>query len=708
VRCAVEESECTSFGCFFSTEHHKRELRASAIRFRHTWCRTLVKALETRKPADVEASVHHILQQIERGATLAAADHLLMREPKDDLQMVIQELMSEFPEFIKKHQGVEESVFTALIRIGLNLVGRDAQTAGISRVSVEKALSVLRQRMPTLEASWNQSATNAVNSYLTDMSSVNSGDSLPGLMAERIRKELANDLRPSGFIDAYAAVARQTVYWKMVEGGYCKFGNDYARGLETLRHLGFSQVSTNPVLAAKAFDEDPNLVRRLGEEIDRNPDWKQNPRAHGDEIVIAGTLLALWSNLEVFRPLAILVENRDYMISFQLNPNVADDFRASLEDARRVYALAREHLTQYDRSLGVEDPGQVPPNIVFKVAGSSESARQITRELNASGIGTNNTVTFTVAQEARLIVDALEGKAVAIKTGRQVTRTYETNMGGRLVSHLREEEARRILLEVAARKGEDEATQLILRIAKRLNLSDPEMQRAKRALSVGEKADIVCAYKNMKSLTHEAFLEAASAGGLNEQQAQQLEIDLRKAGTLVAKRVYSTFYDKENRRKWMEWLERKHNIERAQAALILDSMDILPASKRMPEDTLDALASTNMCNTEFPNHAKAVQLYSEKANFDLATYRDAVLQPIDLELVRRLSSVRDFVRAYEYTGNIAEQVHEVGVTSSVGDLGLGGVREQEWHEFGSVKKTMNEFREAYNKFLERCIQLASA
>jgi hypothetical protein len=668
----------------------------------------LVKALETGKPAGIEASVHYILEQIERGATLAAADHLLMRGPKDDLQLVIQELMSEFPEFITKHQGVEQSVFTALIRIGLNLIGRDAQAAGISRVSVEKALSVLREKMPALEASWNEFATNAVNSYLIDMSSVSSGDSLPGLMAERIQKELANNRRPSAFIDAYAAVARQTVYWKMVEEGYCKFGNDYARGLETLRHLGFSQVSTNPVLAAKAFDEDPDLVRRLGEEIDRNPDWKQNPRAHGDEIVIAGTLLALWSNLEVFRPLAILVENRDYMISFQLNPNVADDFRASLEDARRVYALALEHLTQYDLSLGVENPGQVPPNIVFKVAGSSESARQITRELNASGIGTNNTVTFTVAQEARLIVDALEGKAVAIKAGKQVTRTYETNMGGRLVSHLREEEARRILLEVATRKGEDEATQLILRIAKRLNLSDPQMQRAKRALSVGEKADIVCAYKNMKSLTHEAFREAASAGGLNEQQVEQLEMDLRKAGTLVAKRVYSTFYDKENRRKWMEWLERKHNIERAQAALILDSMDILPASKRMPEDTLDTLASMNMCNTEFPNHAKAVQLYSERADFDLATYRDAVLQPIDLELVRRLSKVRDFVRAYEYTGDIAEQVVEVGVTSSVGDLGLAGIREQEWHEFGPVKKTMNEFRDAYNKFLERCIQLASA
>jgi hypothetical protein len=114
-----------------------------------------------------------------------------------------------------------------------------------------------------------------------------------------------------------------------------------------------------------------------------------------------------------------------------------------------------------------------------------------------------------------------------------------------------------------------------------------------------------------------------------------------------------------------------------------------------------------MCNTEFPNHAKAVQLYSENADFDLASYRGAALRPLDLELVRRLSNVRDFVRAYEYTEDASKQVLEVGATSAIGELGLGGVKEQDWQEFGPVKKTMNEFREAYNKFLERCIELAS-
>jgi transaldolase len=118
------------------------------------------------------------------------------------------------------------------------------------------------------------------------------------------------------------------------------------------------------------------------------------------------------------------------MVSFQLNPNVADDSKASLEDARRAYALAREHLTAYDRSLGIQTPGTVAPNIVFKVAASSKAAREVTLELNASGIGTNNTVTFSVSQEVPLMVDALEGKARATSAGRPVTRTYMTNMGG--------------------------------------------------------------------------------------------------------------------------------------------------------------------------------------------------------------------------------------------------------------------------------------
>jgi hypothetical protein len=562
--------------------------------------------------------------------------------------------------------------------------------------------------MVILEDSWTDIARDAVNNYLSDMASVNMGDSLSGYMAESIRSHLGTDMRPSHFIDAYAQAARDTVYWRMVEEKFCKFGNDYARGLETLRHLGFSQVSTNPVLAAKAFDEDQALVRKLREEISKNSSWRQDPQDHGQDMVMAGTLLALWPNLEVFRPLAFLVDNWDYMISFQLNPNVADDAKASLEDAKRAYKLVQRHLTVYDRYLGIPNPGRLRPNLVFKVAGSSKAARDITRGLNAAGIGTNNTVTYTVAQEVQLIIDALEGKSKAVKSGKPLTRTYETNMGGRFVSHLREVEAERIFVDIARRVGEDKASELLLRLAKGLGLSDQEVDRVQKASGIAQKAEIVCAFKNLKTLTHKAFLAAVAEGGMSRAEIEQLEADLKKAGTLVSRRVYWVFYEKRNHGRWIAWLQRQYKIPRRKAIAVLDSMDILPASKRVPEDTYDTLGSRNMCNTEFPNHARAVQLYSERDDFDLNSFRDAVRSPPDPGLVDRLMKIDDFVRGYESTKSISAELVRVGVLSDEQELGLRGIPEDEWQDFGAVKKTMAEFKDAYEKFLARCVDLASA
>jgi len=619
----------------------------------------------------------------------------------------MRDLMREIPSFLEEHQGLERNVFTASIRIGLNLVGQEVKIARIPARVVSKALSILGKNLTALEDTWSESASESVKAFFASMSSVNSGDSLPAYMAEKIVNRLSADLRPSRFIDAFANVAHDTIYWKMVEGRFCKFGNDYARGLEILRHLGFSQVSTNPVLAVKAFDEDPALVKRLQEEIGENSSWRQNPLEHGHEMAMAGTLLALWPNLEVFRPLAYLAENRDYMISFQLNPNVADDVKASLEDARRAYKLAQRHLASYDRYLGLPNPGRLRPNLVLKVAGSSEAARQVTRELNASGIGTNNTVTFSVTQELQLIIDALEGKCRAIKSGKPVTRTYETNMGGRFVSHLREVEAQRIFLEIASRRGEDEATRLLTRLVRGLNLPERDVERFQTMRGIAEKAEIVCAFKNLKSLTHRAFLEAASEGGLSRAEVEQLEEDLKKAGTLVARRVYWVFHERKNRGRWVAWLQKEHRVRRRDATIALDSMDVLPASKRVPEDTYDTLGSPNMCNTEFPNHAKAVQLFSETPGFDLDSYRNAALQPPDVQLVNRLMRIDDFVRGYESTKEISAEVQRVGILSDIQNLGLRGIPEEEWHSFGPVKKTMAEFKEAYERFLQRCVHLAS-
>mgnify|MGYP000011650427 CR=1 FL=1 len=54
-----------------------------------------------------------------------------------------------------------------------------------------------------------------------------------------------------------------------------------------------------------------------------------------------------------------------------------------------------------------------------------------------------------------------KGKAEAARNGRPVVRTYETNMGGRFSSHLREVEAERIFTDLAEKAGESKAHEML-------------------------------------------------------------------------------------------------------------------------------------------------------------------------------------------------------------------------------------------------------
>jgi len=81
----------------------------------------------------------------------------------------------------------------------------------------------------------------------------------------------------------------------------CRFGNDYALGLRFLRHLGFVQVSTNPPLAATAYNDDPELLekfRKYASEvlIKEHPEWFENPEKYADDIAMEATRFALMDN----------------------------------------------------------------------------------------------------------------------------------------------------------------------------------------------------------------------------------------------------------------------------------------------------------------------------------------------------------------------------------------------------------------------------
>jgi len=93
-----------------------------------------------------DVSVHHIIRQIENDQTLAAADHILVRDTKQDTPAIIQGLLIALPEYVERRPALEKNMFTALIRIGLNLVGRDVYVAKFPQTIIEKSSSVLATR----------------------------------------------------------------------------------------------------------------------------------------------------------------------------------------------------------------------------------------------------------------------------------------------------------------------------------------------------------------------------------------------------------------------------------------------------------------------------------------------------------------------------------------------------------------------------------
>lgn len=635
-----------------------------------------------------------VAEALEQGQSLAVADRVLIDPDPGTLSSKVDELIGA----VTGNGASADEVCRTLLRLGMNFVGRDAEIVGYSADEAESALAKVQATIDGLSDGESGAMGEVVNESLADMKSVNLSDSLSGLLAERIESELDGGNPGGSFLVELKKQLRSGVYWEMIGEDYCKFGNDFARGLEYLRHYGFCQVSTNPVLAAKAFDEDPGLTEELKKEIAHHDDWKENPEGHADAIAMAATLIALWPNLSIFRPLALHTELKDYMVSFQLNPNIAEQADESIVDARNAFKVAGDFLGDYDKLLGLGDrSGALAPNLVFKVAASHEAARKITTVLNSDGIGSNNTVVYTVAQEVQLILDAFEGKAAAAKAGKDVVRTYETNMGGRFSSHLREVEAERIFTDLANKAGEGKAHEMLDALAADLGVD------AVSGESVAKRAEQICVFKQMKSIAHPVVVAAAEAAGRSAESVEVLEDDLQKSGNLVARRVNSIFYAPENRPKWVSWLQKTYGVDEAQATWILDSMDVLPASKRIPDDTLQALGP-NMCHTEFPNHQRAVQMTSEEPGFDLPSLRESILDSYDPGVSQRLYELPDYQRGFDLTPELKAVLEEAGV--DVGGWQTRGMQPADWPGFGSVQKTSGEFRAAYDAFAAKCVDVA--
>ena len=692
----------------------------------------------------------HVVHLALKGHTKLAADHLLHREMRGRLEGTVGNIIRQLNLIFNRallelsgEEGEKDEVvlscaraYGVLIQIALNLFGLERKIVGFSEDEAERALvkiktalrdfEDLERRLRNGEAAI---AKAVVNGLLSEMKKVMRGYYRPpGSMVARIAEEIEKGIDEENIIESFLNLAEQQIrgnlYYRLGEAGMCRFGNDYALGLRWLRHLGFVQVSTNPSLAAIAYDDDPSLWEGYMEEnlcpdfkavAEDHSEWFRDPESYGDEVAAKGTETSIWPNLAVFRPIAIASDMQDGMVSLQLNPNIADSFEDSIRSALKIYADAEEFLRRYDQYLlwgYSENLERGRPNIVFKVAGSSPVAIDITKKLESLGIGTNNTVTFTVSQEVELILAKIEGRAEAVRKGIPLTTVYETNMGGRLDDHVREVQAEELLKR--ALENIEDKEEALRKLAEQLGALDDVKEKA----SLDEKIRAVCSRRYLRPINKEPFIRLLAESGMPSSSEKEvaeylnaLENDVGYCGILVTKRVYEIFFSPENRPKWIAYIQSRYGLTREQAEEVMRGIDVLPASKRKPKETLLTLGSVNMTHTEFPNHQMNMLMTSREPDFNMKDYEDSVLEGIDPAVIRRLTEewkdIKDiFIKSYELTPHQLEILREAGITNleRYGDRGL---QPSEWGTFGATVKTMNEFSGSYARFKRRCIEFIS-
>jgi len=693
----------------------------------------------------------YIVYLVTKGYPKLAADHILNREAAGCLETivggVIRQLNFIFNRVLLGISGANvlrdgkkvsllARIYEVLIQMALNIIGFERDIVGFSEEETAKTFKNIFEALRGLEdlerrvfGGETPIAHVTVDIFLADMKKVMSRFYRPpGSMVAHAAKEIEKEVKPDSLMESFLNSAKKqienNIYYRLSKAGICKFGNDYALGLRWLRHLGFVQVSTNPVLAAAAYSDDPTLWGGYRGE-DLCPDFKtvieqdrellERPDAYGDELAARGVEVSIWPNLAVFRPIAIASNMRHGLVSLQLNPTIADDYERSLREALKIYSDAEEFLRKYDYYLlwGYSpyiERGR--PNIVFKVAGSSPAAIELTRKLESLGIGTNNTVTFTVSQEVELILAKIEGRSEAVRKGISLTTVYETNMGGRLDDHIREVQAEDLVRKALERVEDKEGA--LKRLAEALGAWDA----ARNEESLDDKIRVICSRHFLNPLSKGAFVDFLAECGVPSTSKEEvtkylsrLEEDIGYCGILVTKRVYEIFFSSENRLKWLKYIRSRYGLTLEQAEHVLLGIDILPASKRKPKETLLTLSSLNMTHTEFPNHQMNVLLESLGESFRIKDYQESVLADVDPDIARRLMdgskvAAKEFIKAYELTSEQVNVLREVGIANPE-KYGFRGIKPSEWGLFGATVKTMEEFMRSYEMFKRACIEYAS-
>ena len=667
--------------------------------------------------------VAHILQLTRMGQTCLAADHLLFPEMNGVLSKIVSGVIRKLnilfitskpfdnakKELFRENLHFRQYTYETLLEMSLNFYGLESRwlDEGETGECLQYILNVLDE-WENLERKEGELsiAETVIRKWLSRMKRVQKGSSMTAKTALRVEGGL--DFNKNILVDFLKKAEREikgNIYYRMVKEEKCKFGNDYALGLRWLRHLGFEQVSTNPVLAARAYQDEPGLTETFLRELTHHPnfkDWSTKPSQYAEEITLHATLLALWDNLHVFRPIFFNLQKTSGggVVSFQLNPNIAHLIDESIRDVFKAFFLTSDNLSIYDQYLlaGCPVDGERGrPNMVIKVAATSPAARAITRTINGFGFGSNITVDFSVGQEATLILEEMKGMAAAIRKGIEPTQLYMTNMGGRLESHLREVKLEESFQELRKKIGDEKAVERIVRLSEANGTKD----RVSKAKTFEEKVLAATRYAHGQKKIDEPIFEVLREVTSRE-SLQNREDAIGKSGTLVARRVWWIFFSETNRDRWVDYLMKKNGLTREQAVCVIDRIHCLPASKRKPFDTFWTLSSRNLVHTEFPDHQENVRRMAEESQFNLEDCQESISKTFSPEILQQLNQMEDFRKAYEINPELREIFREVGILE---DLGLGGLMPSGWAEFGPVQKTLAEFKSAYDTFQKEMVSI---
>jgi transaldolase len=105
---------------------------------------------------------------------------------------------------------------------------------------------------------------------------------------------------------------------------------------------------------------------------------------------------------DIFRPVFDRTKGKDGFVSIEVSPAAANDARATISEAQRLWATVGR------------------PNVMIKVPGTAEGAKAV-EEATAAGINVNITLLFSLEAYARVIEAYLKGLEARVKAGKPIS-----------------------------------------------------------------------------------------------------------------------------------------------------------------------------------------------------------------------------------------------------------------------------------------------